>query len=104
MNGLAAKLLDVAVYGAEPNDDLVPLLIHARKNKILLHLLRVLNVQGSIWERQESALSVSMVLAATPLIGLTLNYMPLGTRLSTVLASLVLLTAVFVMIAIIRRR
>jgi len=44
MNGLAAKLLDVAVYGAEPNDDLAPLLIHARKNKVLLHLLKVLNI------------------------------------------------------------
>jgi len=57
MNGLTAKLLNVAVYGAEPNDDLVPLLIHARKNKILLHLLRVLNIQGSIREQQESAIS-----------------------------------------------
>jgi len=44
MNGLAAKLLEVAVYGAEPNDDLAPLLIYARKNEILLHLLRVLNI------------------------------------------------------------
>jgi len=57
MNGLTAKLLDVAVYGAEPDDDLAPLLIHAGKNKILLHLLRVLNIQGSIRERQESAIS-----------------------------------------------
>jgi len=57
MNGLTAKLLDVAVYGAEPDDDLALLLIHARKNKILLHLLRVLNIQGSIRERQESAIS-----------------------------------------------
>jgi hypothetical protein len=57
MKGLTAKLLDVTVYGAEPNDDLAPLLIHARKNKILLHLLRVLNIQGSIRERQESAIS-----------------------------------------------
>jgi len=57
MNGLTAKLLDVAVYGAEPDDDLAPLLIHAGKNKILLHMLRALNIQGSLRERQELGMS-----------------------------------------------
>ena len=57
MNELTAKLLNVAVYGAEPDDDLAPLLIHAGRNKILLHMLRVLNIQGSLREQQESAIS-----------------------------------------------
>jgi len=57
MNGLTAKLLDVAVYGAEPDDDLASLLTHAGKNKILLHLLRALNIQGSVRKQQESAMS-----------------------------------------------
>jgi len=53
---------------------------------------------------EKAALSVGIILAATPRIGLTLNYMPFGIRFSSVLASLVLLTAVFVMVALIRRR
>jgi len=53
---------------------------------------------------EKAALSVGIILAVMPLIGLTLNYMPFGIRFSSVLASLVLLTAVFVMVALIRRR
>ena len=36
---------------------------------------------------EKAALSVGIILAATPLIGLTLNYMPFGIRFSSVLAS-----------------
>jgi len=57
MNGLTGKLLNMAVYGAEPDDDLAPLLTHTGKNKILLHMLRALNVHGSLREQQESAMS-----------------------------------------------
>jgi len=52
---------------------------------------------------EKAALSVGILLAVMPLIGLVLNYSPLGIRFSSVLASLLLLTAVFV-VAIIRRR
>jgi len=57
MNSLTTELLNAVVYGAEPNVDLAILLSHARKNKILLHLLRVLNIQGNLREQQESAMS-----------------------------------------------
>jgi hypothetical protein len=57
MNSLTAKLLNVAVYGAEQDVNLALLLAHARKNKILLHLLRALNVQGNLREQQESRIS-----------------------------------------------
>ena len=57
MNSLTTELLNVTVYGAEPNVNLAILLSHARRNKILLHLLRALNIQGSIRKQQESAMS-----------------------------------------------
>jgi len=56
MNRLTAKLLKVVVYGAELDVNIAPLLNHARKNKILLHLLRALNSQGSLREQQESCM------------------------------------------------
>jgi len=43
---------------------------------------------------EKAALSVGIILAATPLIGLTLNYTPFGIRFSSVLASPWLLIAV----------
>jgi len=51
---------------------------------------------------EKAALSVGILLAVMPLIGLVLNYSPLGIRFSSVIASLLLLTAFFV-VAIIRR-
>jgi hypothetical protein len=54
---LTEKLLNVVVYGVEPDANLAYLLTHARKNKILLHLLKVLNVQGSLREQQESRIN-----------------------------------------------
>jgi len=57
MNGLTARLLNAVVNGAKPDVNLDPLLTHAGKNKILLHLLRALNIQGSMRERQESSIS-----------------------------------------------
>jgi len=60
MNRLTAKLLNLVIYGAKPNDDLSTLLIHARKNKILLHLLRALNIRNSLREQQELAMSKIM--------------------------------------------
>jgi hypothetical protein len=54
MNGLTVKLLNAVVNGAKPDVNLDLLLTHAGKNKILLHLLRALNIQGSMWEQQES--------------------------------------------------
>jgi hypothetical protein len=56
MSGLTAKLLNAVVNGAKPDIDLDLLLTYAGKNKILLHLLRALNIQGSIRERQESGI------------------------------------------------
>ena len=56
-NNLTTQLLNVAVYGAKLNVNLAILLSHARKNKILLYLLRALNIQGSIRKQQESAMS-----------------------------------------------
>jgi hypothetical protein len=56
MNGLTARLLNAVVNGAKPDVNLDLLLTHAGKNKILLHLLRALNIQGSIRERQESGI------------------------------------------------
>jgi hypothetical protein len=56
MNGLTARLLNAVVNGAKPDVSLDLLLIHAGKNKILLHLLRALNIQGSMREQQESGI------------------------------------------------
>jgi len=56
MGRLTAKLLNATVYGAESDVNLAPLLTHARKNKILLHLLRALDIQGSLREQQELGL------------------------------------------------
>jgi hypothetical protein len=56
MNELTARLLNAVVNGAKPDVSLDLLLIHAGKNKILLHLLRVLNIQGSIRGQQESGI------------------------------------------------
>jgi hypothetical protein len=57
MNGLTAKLINAIFNSAKPNIDLDLLLTHAVKNKILLHLLRALNIQGSMREQQESGIS-----------------------------------------------
>ena len=56
MERLTATLLNVIVYGTKPNVNLDRLLTHARKNKVLLHLLRVSNIQGSLREWQESGI------------------------------------------------
>ena len=53
---LTIMLLNAIVYGIKPTIDLDRLLTHARKNKVLLHLLRVLNIQGSLREWQESGI------------------------------------------------
>jgi len=57
MNELTARLLNAVVNGAMPDVSLDLLLIHAGKNKILLHLLRALNIQGSIRKQQELDIS-----------------------------------------------
>jgi hypothetical protein len=56
MSGLTAKLINAIVNGAKPDIDLDLLLTHAGKNKILLHLLRALNIQGSMRGQQESGI------------------------------------------------
>jgi len=56
MNGLTAKLINAIFNSAKPDIDLDLLLTHAVKNKILLHLLRALNIQGSMREQQESGI------------------------------------------------
>jgi len=53
MEGLTAELLNAVAYGAKPSFDLAPLLTHARKNKVLLHAIRALNVQSHLREQQE---------------------------------------------------
>jgi len=57
MNELTARLLNAVVNGAKPDVSLDLLLTHAGKNKILLHLLRALNIQGSIRKQQELGIS-----------------------------------------------
>lgn len=54
MKKLTAMLLNMIVCDVKPNVNLNQLLIHASKNKVLLHLLRILNIQGSLREVQES--------------------------------------------------
>jgi hypothetical protein len=56
MTGLTAKLLDAVINRTKPDINLDLLLTHAGKNKILLQLLRVLNIQGSIRGQQESGI------------------------------------------------
>jgi hypothetical protein len=56
MNGLTARLLNAVVNCAKPDVNLDLLLTHDGKNKILLHLLRALNIQGSVREQQESGI------------------------------------------------
>ena len=53
VGGLTAELLNAIACGAEPRADMALLLAHARKNKVLLHALRALNVQGYVREQQE---------------------------------------------------
>jgi hypothetical protein len=53
MNNLTEKLLRVVVCGANPDVNLAILLTHAKKNKMLLHLLRALNIEGPLREQQE---------------------------------------------------
>jgi hypothetical protein len=53
MGSLTAELLNATVYSTKPDVDLATLLAHARKNKILLHLLRALNIEGPLREQQE---------------------------------------------------
>jgi len=57
MNSLTAKLLRVVACGANPDVNLAVLLTHAKKNKILLHLLRALNIEGPLREQQELGIS-----------------------------------------------
>jgi len=57
MNKLTARLLNAVVNGAKPDVSLDLLLTHAGKNKILLHLLRALNIQVSIRKQQELGIS-----------------------------------------------
>ena len=56
MSRLTARLLNTVVNGAKPDVNLDLLLTHAGKNKILLHLLRALNIQESVREQQESGI------------------------------------------------
>jgi hypothetical protein len=53
MGSLTAELLNATVYSTKPDVNLATLLAHARKNKILLHLLRALNIEGPLREQQE---------------------------------------------------
>jgi hypothetical protein len=53
MSSLTTKLLNAAVYSIKPDVNLAALLSHARKNKILLHLLRTYNIEGPLREQQE---------------------------------------------------
>jgi hypothetical protein len=53
MSSLTTKLLNATVYITKPDINLAALLSHARKNKILLHLLRTYNVEGPLREQQE---------------------------------------------------
>jgi hypothetical protein len=53
MGSLTAELLNAAVYSIKPDVNLATLLAHARKNKILLHVLRALNIEGPLREQQE---------------------------------------------------
>jgi hypothetical protein len=53
MNSLTTKLLNAAVYCTKPDVNLASILSHARKNKILLHLLRTYNIEGALREQQE---------------------------------------------------
>jgi hypothetical protein len=53
MGSLTAELLNAAVYSTKPDVNLATLLIHARKNKILLHVLRALNIEGPLREQEE---------------------------------------------------
>jgi hypothetical protein len=53
MGSLTTKLLNAAVYSTKPDVNLAALLTHARKNKILLHLLRTYNIEGTLREQQE---------------------------------------------------
>jgi hypothetical protein len=53
MSSLTTKLLNAVVYSTKPDVNLAALLYHARKNKILLHLLRTYNIEGLLREQQE---------------------------------------------------
>jgi hypothetical protein len=53
MGSLTAELLKAAVYSTKPDVNLATLLAHARKNKILLHVLRALNIEGPLRNQQE---------------------------------------------------
>jgi hypothetical protein len=53
MGSLTAELLNATVYSTKPDVNLTTLLAHARKNKILLHLLRALNIESPLREQQE---------------------------------------------------
>jgi hypothetical protein len=53
MSSLTTELLNAAVYSTKPDVNLAALLSHARKNKILLHMLRTYNIEGPLRERQE---------------------------------------------------
>jgi hypothetical protein len=53
MGSLTAELLKAAVYSTKPDVNLATLLAHARKNKILLHMLRALNIEGPLRDQQE---------------------------------------------------
>jgi hypothetical protein len=53
MGSLTAELLKAAVYSTKPDVNLATLLAHARKNKILLHVLRALNIEGPLRDQQE---------------------------------------------------
>jgi hypothetical protein len=57
MGNLTAELLNVTVYSTKPDVNLATLLAHARKNKILLHLLRALDIRVMLREQQELDLS-----------------------------------------------
>jgi hypothetical protein len=53
MGSLTAELLNATVYSTKPDVNLTTLLAHARKNKILLHLFRALNIESPLREQQE---------------------------------------------------
>ena len=59
--------------------------------------------EGNLESVEKMALSVGISLALIPLIGLALNYSPLGIKLSPVLVSLLLLTVVLGAVAVASR-
>jgi len=54
IEGQTRFLIDILEGSKFPRANIDPLIDRASKNKVLLHLLRALNVQGTLREEQES--------------------------------------------------